>query len=77
MILNVLELLMLILYVLARVAGTIAIVWLLCTKLKGSITEVFLFALVAVTILVGLGFSIKYDNPNNHQALPPAEQRQP
>ena len=76
MILNVLELLMLILYVLARVAGTVAIVWLLCTKLKGSITEVFLFALIAVTILVGLGFSIKYDNPNNIQ-LPPVEQKQP
>ena len=69
MLLNVLELVMLILYVLARVTGTVTIVWLLCTKLKGSITEVFLFALIAVTILVGLGFSIQYDNPNN-QALP-------
>ena len=32
MLLNVLELVMLILYVLARVAGTVAIVWLLVTK---------------------------------------------
>lgn len=76
MLLNFFELLMLILYVLARIAGTVAIVWLLCTKLKGSITEVFLFALIAVTILVGLGFSIKYDNPNNHQP-PQVEQLQP
>lgn len=72
MLLNVLELLMLILYVLTRVAGTVAIVWLLCTKLDSVATPF----LIAIALIIGLGFSIKYDNPNNIQ-LPPVEQKQP
>lgn len=73
MLLNFFELLMIILYVLTRVAGTVAIVWLLCTKLKDTMATYFL---IALALFLGLGFSIKYDNPNNLQ-LPPVEQKQP
>lgn len=62
MLLNVLELVMLILYVLARVAGTVAIVWLLVTKVGDAFSTPFL---IALALLIGLGFSIHYDNPNN------------
>lgn len=69
MLLNILELVMLIINVLARIGGTVAIVWLLVTKLPECIATPFL---VALAVIVGLGFSIHYDNPNNHQA--PVEQ---
>lgn len=67
MLLNVLELVMLILYSLARIAGTVAIVWLLATKLPDTFAT---YLLIAIALAVGLGFSVRYDNPNNHK--PPA-----
>lgn len=58
---NVLEIVMLIFLVLARCAATVAIVWLLCSKLT---YDTGTFWLILLTVVVGLGFGIKYDNPN-------------
>lgn len=65
MLLNVLELVMLILCVLARIAGTVAIIWLIVTKVSD---DFFKFALISFTVFVGLGFSVHYDNPANQSA---------
>lgn len=70
-IVNILELVMLMLTTLARVAGTVALVWIVVEKLKYDFGTFWLLVLI---VLVGLGFSIKYDNP--YAAKPKPEQVQ-
>lgn len=73
MLLNVLELVMLIIYVLARIAGTVAIIWLIVTKVSD---DFFKFVLISFTVFFGLGFSVHYDNPANQSAPAVVEQPQ-
>lgn len=61
-IVNALELVALILFVLAKVGGTCLIVSLL---VDAPVSNGFKVFLIAIAIAVGLGFGIKYDNPNN------------
>ena len=61
-IVNALELVALIIFVLARVAGTCLIVSLLVDADVGEGWKVFL---ITLALIIGLGFGIKYDNPNN------------
>ncbi|QTI81468.1 hypothetical protein IAI58_19185 (plasmid) [Roseomonas marmotae] len=59
---NALELVMIIVFVVARFAATVAVVWLV---LKSSISPGWQVFLVALTIIFGIGVGLKYDNPNN------------
>ena len=59
MFLNILELVVLALFVLARIAGTCVIVWLCCRYVDAG-----RFWLILGAIVFGLGFSFKYHNPN-------------
>ena len=59
-IVNILELVFLILHTLVRVAGTVALVWIVVTKLEYDFGTFWLLVLI---VLVGMGFTVKYDNP--------------
>lgn len=67
------ELAMVIVSVLGRIAGTVAIVWLIVTKVSD---DFFKFALISFTVFVGLGFSVHYDNPANQSEPAVVEQPQ-
>lgn len=56
----ILEIVMLALYVIGRLAATGAICWLL---IHSDITNGWKVFLLVLTIAIGLGFSIKYHNP--------------
>ena len=62
MLLNVLELLMIVVYVLARCAATVAICYFVLTYYGLGIGK---FWLCVIAVVIGLGFSLKYENPNN------------
>lgn len=58
--------------VVARIAGTCAIVWMLIEAT--SISEGWKVFLIAAALVLGFAFNIHYDNPNNHKP-PAAEER--
>lgn len=62
MLLNILEILMIILYVLARCAATVAICYYVLINYGDGEGK---FWIIVIAIIVGLGFSLKYENPNN------------
>ncbi len=62
MLLNVLELLMIVVYVLVRCAATVAICYFVLTYYGLGVGK---FWLCAIAVAVGLGFSLEYENPNN------------
>lgn len=74
MLLNILEIVMITVCVLGRIAGTVVIVWLIVTKLQdGFLTPL----LVILAVVIGLGFNLKYDNPNNHKPQTEAPSQPP
>lgn len=60
---NLAEIVMLILVVVLRFSAVVALVYLIFNSRISVWWQVFL---ATITIVIGLGFSIKYDNPNNH-----------
>ena len=64
MFLKILELVVLALFVLARIAGTCVIVWLCCQYVNEG-----RFWLILAAIVFGLGFSFKYHNPTAQSCL--------
>lgn len=60
---NLAEIVMLILVVVLRFSAVVALVYLIFNSRISVGWQVFL---ATITIVIGLGFSIKYDNPNNH-----------
>lgn len=58
---NALEILMITTLIFFRVAGTCAIVWLI---VGAEITNGWKVFLIALSIVVGLSSSLKYQNPN-------------
>lgn len=58
---NAMEIVMLTIFVVLRIAGTCFIVWALATS---GITVGYKTILIALALLVGLGFGLKYSNPN-------------
>ena len=62
MLLNVLEVLMILLYVLARCAATVAICYYTLMHYGEGDGK---FWIIVIAIAIGLGFSLKYKNPNN------------
>lgn len=59
---NAMELVMLSLFVVGRIVGTCFIVWALAAS---NITIGYKTLLIALAIAIGMGFGIKYHNPNN------------
>lgn len=58
---NAMEIVMLTIFVVLRIASTCFIVWALATS---GITVGYKTILIALALLVGLGFGLKYSNPN-------------
>ena len=58
---NAMEIVMLVLFIVLRVSGTCFIVWVLATS---NITVGYKTFLIALALLVGIGFTLKYQNPN-------------
>lgn len=58
---NALEIVMVILYTLSRLSASAAVVYFLC---NADITNGWKVFLIALAIIVGLGFNVKYENPN-------------
>lgn len=69
----ILEIVMLVAYVLGRLTATAAIVWLL---IHADLTNGWKVFLLALTIAVGLGFSVKYHNPYDKHETPVQIQRE-
>lgn len=69
MILDILEQVMLILYAVARIAGTATIVFFVCkwrTGCNDGLFDLFFKSLlIGLIVLIGLGFTIHYDNPHD------------
>ena len=59
---NALELLMIMLYVVSRIIGTVAIIYLL---IQSRISIGWQTFLILTTIVIGLGFNVHYENPNS------------
>lgn len=71
---NVLELVMLMTYVVARIAGTTGIVWITATSDISSGWKVFI---IVLTVIIGLGFNVRYQNPNSlHSPCTVAQEKQ-
>ncbi len=70
MLLNILEILMIILYVLAKCAATVAICYYVLMNYGEGDGK---FWIVVIAIIVGLGFSLKYENPNNKHPIEQTE----
>lgn len=66
MVLNILEQLMIIVYVGARCAATVAICYFALVHYGEGVGK---FWICAAAIVVGLSFSLKYDNPNNKRPI--------
>lgn len=58
---NALEIVMVILYTLGRLFASAMVVYFLC---KADITNGWKVFLIALAIIIGFGFNIKYKNPN-------------
>lgn len=58
---NALEIVMVILYTLSRLSASVAVVYFLC---NADITNGWKVFLIALAIIIGLGFNVKYKNPN-------------
>lgn len=58
---NAMEIVMLTIFVVLRIAGTCFIVWALATS---DITVGYKTLLIALALAIGLCFSISYQNPN-------------
>lgn len=73
-IVNAMEIFMMGVLVVTRIAGTCAIVWMLIEST--SISEGWKVFLIAALVL-GLAFNLHYDNPNDHkpQTTQTAEER--
>ena len=69
----ILEIVVLAAYVLGRLAATAAIVWFL---IHSDITNGWKVFLLALTIAVGLGFSVKYQNPFAKHDTPVQSQKE-
>lgn len=67
---NALELFMMGVLIVTRIAGTCAIVWMLI-EARG-IGEGWKVFLIAVALVLGLGFHLYYDNPNDNKPAAPA-----
>lgn len=61
MFVDVLELIVMCAVILARIAATVFLVYLIITRFHAN---GWIYLLVAFTILIGLGFFFKYENPN-------------
>lgn len=61
----VLELVVVALYVLGRLAATVAICWVL---MRSEISQGWKVFLLILAILMGLGFSLRYHNPYDRPA---------
>ena len=74
-IVNAMEIFMMGVLVVTRIAGTCAIVWMLIEAT--SISEGWKVFLIAAALVLGLAFNLHYDNPNNHkpQTTKTAEER--
>ena len=59
---NELELIMLMIYVVARIAGTFGIIWIIAAS---SISNGWKVVIIVLTVIIGLGFTVRYHNPNS------------
>lgn len=59
---NALEIVMVILYTLGRLFASAMVVYFLC---KADITNGWKVFLIALAIIIGFGFNMKYKNPND------------
>lgn len=59
---NALEILMIVIYVVARLLVSASVIYFLCLS---DITNGWKVFLIALTIIIGLGFNMKYKNPND------------
>ena len=59
---NALELVMLIIYTTTRLAASAAVVYFLC---NAEITNGWKVFLIALAIVIGFGFNVKYKSPND------------
>lgn len=66
MIVNILEQIMVILFVGARCAATVAICYYALVHYGEGMGK---FWICFAAIVIGLGFSLKYDNPNNQRPI--------
>ena len=58
---NALEILMIVIYVVARLIVSASVIYFLCLS---DITNGWKVFLIALAIIIGLGFNMKYKNPN-------------
>ena len=60
-VINALEIVMVIVYTTMRLLATAAVIYFLCCA---DITNGWKVFLIALTVLIGFGFNLKYKNPN-------------